>query len=228
MHRFMALPLLHPVDEEIVMMNRRLALPLFACAIGGLVACGNSSAPSSSSASSPTAPSSGPSPAAPTGTATFSVMLTDSPFTDAKALLLTFSEVSAHSTGGDWKTLAFVGGATSRTCDLKKLTGPQDVLGTGPLAAGHYTQIRLVVASAVLYFDNPSVGPACAPAIASPAGKSADVTIPSGEVKLNREFDLTSSNATTMVLDFDGDQSVHETGNGRYMMSPVVGIVSVH
>jgi hypothetical protein len=31
-----------------------------------------------------------------------------------------------------------------------------------------------------------------------------------------------------MVLDFDGDQSVHETGNGRYMMSPVVGIVSVH
>jgi len=193
------------------------------------IACGgNSSAPTSASGGAPTAPSAGAPSGTPSSTpATFNVMLTDSPFSDAKALLLTFSEVSAHTTGGDWETLPFAGGATSRTCDLKKLMGAQDVLGTGPLAPGHYTQIRLVVASAAVYFDNPSLGPACATAIAPPAGASAQVTIPSGEVKLNREFDLTSTSATTMVLDFDGDRSVHQTGNGRYMMSPVVGIVSV-
>jgi hypothetical protein len=29
-------------------------------------------------------------------------------------------------------------------------------------------------------------------------------------------------------LDFDGDKSVHMTGNGKYnMMSPVIGVVSV-
>jgi hypothetical protein len=154
-------------------------------------------------------------------------MLKDGPFVGAKALLLTFSDVSAHLSGGDFTSLPFVGGASSRTCDLEKLTTAQDVLGTGPLPVGHYTQIRLVVTSATIYFDNASAGPACSTSIAAPAGRNAAVTIPSGEVKLNREFDLTATHATTMLLDFDGDQSVKETGNGRYMMTPVISIVSV-
>jgi hypothetical protein len=32
---------------------------------------------------------------------------------------------------------------------------------------------------------------------------------------------------TTIVLDFDGDKSIKETGNGRFMMSPVIGVKSV-
>jgi hypothetical protein len=32
----------------------------------------------------------------------------------------------------------------------------------------------------------------------------------------------------TMLLDFDGNQSIHATGSGRYMMSPVVTILSVN
>jgi hypothetical protein len=84
------------------------------------------------------------------------------------------------------------------------------------------------VTNATIYFDKASAaGPACALTIAAPGGRNATVTIPSGEVKLNREFDLTATHATTMLLDFDGDQSVKETGNGRYMMTPVIGIVSV-
>lgn len=63
--------------------------------------------------------------------------------------------------------------------------------------------------------------------IATPAGRSAPVEIPSGEVRLNRQFDLTANAATTILLDFDGDQSVRETGNGRYMMTPVITVVSV-
>lgn len=168
------------------------------------------------------------SPTGPTGGAgTLTVMLKDSPFSDAKSLLVTFSEVSAHRAEGEWTTLPFSGAATRRTCDLKKLTDAQDVLGTGPLAPGHYTMLRLVVSSASLYFDNAASGPACAPTVAAPAGRSAAVEIPSGEVKLNREFELTSTTASTILLDFDGDRSVRETGNGRYMMSPVIGIVSV-
>jgi len=30
------------------------------------------------------------------------------------------------------------------------------------------------------------------------------------------------------VIDFDGNQSIHLTGNGRYMMSPVISILSVN
>src|SRR5947208_7445611 len=157
---------------------------------------------------------------------TLNVMLKDSPFSDAKALLVTFSEVSAHVSGaGGFSVLPFSGGGTSRTCDLKKLATAQDILGTGTLAAGHYTQVRLVVTSSVLYFDNASTGAACAATIAAPAGKSASVTVNSGDVKLNREFDVTASGATTILVDFNGDQSIKQEGNGSYSMSPVVAVV---
>ena len=193
----------------------RLAHSLLAGAILAACAC---------SSSNPMSPSSG---------ASLNVMIKDSPFSDAKALLVTFSEVSAHASGGDFMRVPFApapgasSGPTSRTCDLKKLTTAQDVLGTGPLPAGHYTQVRLIVASAVIYFDNASTGAACAPTIAAPAGRNAAVDIPSGEVRLNREFDLATSGGKTILLDFDGDQSVRETGNGRFMMTPVIAIVSV-
>jgi len=163
-------------------------------------------------------------------TGTMRMMLKDSPFTDAKSLLVTFSEVDAHKSDtadSSWAKIPFAAAATARTCDLKKLQTAQDVLGTGPLATGHYTQVRLVVSSAAVYFDNAATGDACAPTIGAPAGRTASVTIPSGEVKLNREFDVSSGTTTTMLLDFDGDKSVRETGNGQFMMSPVISVVSV-
>jgi len=170
----------------------------------------------------------GSSPTSPTVSGgTLNVRLTDSPFSDARSLLVTFSEVDAHRTASDFTRLPFTEGASSRTCDLKKLTGAQDVLGTGMLAAGHYTMLRLVVSSSTLYFDNAAAGAACGATIAAPAGRSASVDIPSGEVRLNREFDLTTTAATTILVDFNGDQSVRESGNGRYSMSPVISIVSV-
>ena len=163
--------------------------------------------------------------------ATLSIRITDSPFSDAKAVLVTFSTVNVHLADGDsWQTIPFTSGST-RTCDLKKLQGPTDVLGVGSLPSGHYTQVRLVVSSANIYFDNASSGPACG-SIAAPAGKSASVDIPSGEVKLNHEFTVSGS-ASTMVLDFDGDQSIKATGSGngksptKYMMTPVIRVVSV-
>jgi hypothetical protein len=195
----------------------------------------NPSTPAPTDPSNPTppsGPSNPPAPAPPVGNGSLTVMLKDSPFSDAKALLVSFSEVNVHASGGAWITLPFAGGASSRTCDLKKLQTATDILGVGPLAAGHYTQLRLVVSSATIYFQNASSGPPCAASIATPAGTNAPVTIPSGEIKLNREFDLASNGGTMILLDFDGDQSVKLTGNGnsnngKYMMTPVIGVVSV-
>jgi len=189
-------------------MRLRLAV-ILACAIG---------APGCSS-DSPTSPS---------GTGTLRLMLKDTPFTDAKAVLVTFSEVTAHrSTEADFTKLPFAGGATSRTCDLKKLQTAQDVLGTGPLMAGQYTQVRLVVSTATLYFDNAASGDACAAAVEAPGGRNAPLEIPSGEVKLNRQFTVPEGGTTTMLLDFDGDRSIRLTGSNRYMMIPVIAVVSV-
>lgn len=163
----------------------------------------------------------------PTGTSRLTVLLKDTPFADATSLLVTFSEVSVHRADGEWVTVPFSGEASSRTCDLKKLTSAQDVLGTGPLTPGRYTMVRLVVTSAALYFEQTAAGPACAPTIAALAGRAGVVEIPSGVVRLNRPFEVTEGAGTTMLLDFDGDRSVRETGNGRFMMTPVITVVSV-
>jgi hypothetical protein len=73
----------------------------------------------------------------PSGSGRLSLMIKDSPYSDAKALLVTFSEVTAHRDGeGGFSKLPF-GDATasSRTCDLKKLVDRQDLLGVGTLPA---------------------------------------------------------------------------------------------
>jgi hypothetical protein len=185
------------------------------------------------------------------------VKLTDSPFSDAKAVLVTFDGISVHRSGQGWETVDFANGATERTCDLKKLQGPTDVLGSALLPAGHYTQIRLQVKSATIHFDNASTSAtACAPSITVPGTRFANVKVPSGEVKLNREFTLDAGGTVTMVLDFDGDKSIRQQGgggngngnggngngngngngssggasapeNGSYSLQPVVAIVSV-
>jgi hypothetical protein len=46
-------------------------------------------------------------------------------------------------------------------------------------------------------------------------------------VKLNREFDVPAGGSTAMLLDFDGDRSILQTGTGSYMMRPVIAVVSV-
>lgn len=176
----------------------------------------------------------------PSAASSLNVMITDSPFTDAKALLVTFNDVSVHASGGGWASLPFSpdsGGqaVTTRTCDIKRLIGgAQDVLGTAPLAAGHYTQIRLNVASAQVYFTATTTGPdACVPGATMPLSDSADmgtpVTVSSGQLILNRPFDLASTGTTPtqILLDFNGDGSMMQTGPGVYRMTPVITVVSV-
>ena len=170
----------------------------------------------------------GGSPTGPSNAANLTVSITDSPFSGAMAVLVTFSSVEVHRADEEWTPVPFPGGTSTRTCDLKKLEGAEDVLSVGTLEPGHYTQIRLMVDSATLYFETPlaAMDPACDEMIDSPAGASAPLEIPSGEVKLNRQFEL-GNEATEILLDFDGDTSIRETGNGRYIMTPVIGIVSV-
>ena len=169
-------------------------------------------------------------PTTPSNGGTLTVMIKDSPFTDATALLVTFGNpVNVHMSGGDWTNLPFADGGTSRTCDLKRLVASEDILGTGPLAAGHYTQLRLTVTAATIYFTNTTTGPACGPSVAVSAGAETGtaVSVPSGMLILNREFDVTQSTTTRILLDFDGDQSVQQTGPGAYKMTPVINVVSV-
>jgi Domain of unknown function (DUF4382) len=112
---------------------------------------------------------------------------------------------------------------------LKRLETAQAALGSQPLDSGHYTQVRLVVKRAVIDFEHQTTGDPCAvpaPPVVLPSNQT-NLTIPSGEVKLIRGFDVPEGETKTMLLDFDGDKSVHQLGTGEYSMSPVIDVVSV-
>ena len=222
-------------------------LPLALVSIA--IACGGSpvkspTAATSVAASSDSTSGSGATPGTggSSGTGTLSVMIKDSPITQPTAVLVTFSELSAHKSGdgtseGEWVTVPFAvtptppAGPATRTCDLMKLTNAQDVLGIGTLAAGHYTQLRVTVTAVKVYFETETSGPACAAAMtldpSDPVEVATPVDVPSGTLKLNREFTVPDGGLTTIVLDFDAEKSIHQTGNGTYKMTPVIAIVSV-
>jgi hypothetical protein len=164
---------------------------------------------------------------APSTPATLNIMLKDAPFADARAVFVTFAEVSVRTSTTDFTTVPFANNVSARTCDLKQLMSASDLLGSGTLTTGHYTQIRLVVASATLFFDNPAAGPPCGAVLPMPQGRNASASVLSGEVRLNQEFDISTSKATTIVVDFDGGRSLNVTGTGGYMLLPVMSVVSV-
>lgn len=191
------------------------------------VAVGAASCSSSESTTSPSPSSSGGGGGGNAGLGTLQVLMKDSPFSDAEAVLVTFTEVSAHHTGAAWQRLPFAEAAEARTCDLKRLEEVTDLLGVGQLEAGHYTQLRLEVSRTRIYWDNKSTGPACAPTIIAPLGTFSEATVPSGKLHLNRQFTIDPGATTTITLDFDGDKSIKQTGNGKYMMQPVIAVVAV-
>lgn len=122
---------------------------------------------------------------------------------------ITFSEVKIHkaNSGNDsgWQTLPM----RNQTLDLASLTNVSALLATGNVDAGKYTQIRLVVVSAVGTMAN---------------GTIVNFTVPSGELKTTHPFNVTSGHTETLTLDFDLSKSIIHTGSG-WKFKPVLGSV---
>jgi hypothetical protein len=144
------------------------------------------------------------------GTGSLVMKLTDAPpelnITEA---LVTISQVNVHyaginDTNGSWITIV----NTSQTFDLILLQNATEVLGGETLAAGWYTQIRLFVESALVTID----------------GMQYDLQIPSKNIKLITPFLVQDNETLTLTLDFDVQKSVHENGNGNYIMRPTIKV----
>jgi PKD repeat protein len=103
---------------------------------------------------------------------------------------------------------------TSQTFDLIALQNVTDLLGQENLTAGKYTQIRLTVESAIIIINTSD-------------GNTEEhvLTIPSNKVKLIKPFWIYENETTTLTLDFDIHESVHKTGNNKYMMKPTIKVI---
>jgi hypothetical protein len=147
------------------------------------------------------------------GTGTLVFKITDAPsdlnITHAN---ITISQVQVHmSTGGGNNTTAgwYTVVNESQTFDLIALLNVTELFGSANLSVGMYTQIRLTVESCVITVD----------------GTEYDCTVPSGAIKLIKPFVLRANQTTTLIMDFDAQKSISETGNHAYKFKPVIKVM---
>src|SRR5262249_973256 len=127
------------------------------------------------------------------------------PIPGVTAVNVTVTRVDAH-VGSQWMTL----GTPNTTINLLDFVTHDTLLSSGPLPAGTYSQVRFIVSDANVV----------------DASGTHNLTIPSGMqtgIKVNVDFTIQANTLTDILLDFNLQQSLHVTGNGKYMFSPVVG-----
>ncbi len=95
-----------------------------------------------------------------------------------------------------------------QTYDLLKLkaSGNQMLLADVNLTNGTYRQVRLTVSKVV---------------VTDASGEHA-AKLPSGELKLVGKFVINDNSTSTIKFDFIADESLHMTGEGRYIFAPVI------
>lgn len=177
----------------------------------GLVACGGGSGSSS--------------------TGTLKLAMTDAPACGYDHVYVTVNKIrvnqSASANGTEptgWSDMTI---PTQRIDLLSLNNGVLQELGSMPLPAGTYQQVRLVLA------DNPSnptsTNPLANALVLSGTSNEIALTTPSAQqsgYKLQARFDVLSGQVADMVLDFDACRSIVKAGaSGNYNLKPVVSVI---
>jgi len=137
---------------------------------------------------------------------TLEVRVTDAPDADVSSVLVTVEGVEVHRADpGEWRRV--VEGPV--TFDLVALTGVEAVLGSEPLEAGRYTQVRLDVNSVDV----------------TRSGVTGEAEVPSGTLKLVGTFVLEPDETTIITLDFDLEKSLVQRGGQTPLFKPVVKLL---
>lgn len=149
------------------------------------------------------------------GKSNLKIYLVDSP-ASLDSVIIFVKRVEVHKAGSDSTSGWIVLNNTTRSFNLLDLrNGAKAVLGDSVLQPGQYTQIRLILDNGSYVVEN---------------GMKHNLTVPSGfqtGIKLNHEFTLLPDNLYELVLDFNVDKSIHMTGNGKYMMKPVIRVTPI-
>jgi hypothetical protein len=164
---------------------------------------------------------------------TLGVSLTDAPACGFDQVNVTVSRVRVHQSdnasenAAGWTDITLNPPRKINLLDLNDPTQPNlalESLGETALAAGHYTQLRLVLVpnNGGPLFANSVVlsGP--------PPSSEIPLDTPSAVqtgIKLIHQFTVASGQRVDLLLDFDACKSIVQTGNGTYKLKPVIKVI---
>ncbi|MBI4147457.1 DUF4382 domain-containing protein [Candidatus Woesearchaeota archaeon] len=120
------------------------------------------------------------------------------------SLMVTVDSVQVHSAAEGWVIVS----SKPQTFDLLKLKiqGSQELLADVTLNEGTYQQLRLNISKVVV----------------TDAEGEHEAKLPSGELKIVGNLEVKANSTSTASFDFIADESLHVTGNGEYILAPVV------
>ncbi len=157
------------------------------------------------------------------GAGALSVRLTDGQSCSYDAVFVTIEKVRVHRNANaaenadGWEELVL---SPARRVDLMTLrNGAFQELGTLPLAAGDYSQVRLVLAetgNSAPYANQLTLEDGTQLALSTPSAQQSGL-------KVNVQMSIEAGETAELVLDFDPCKSVVKAGNsGNYNLKPVI------
>ena len=146
---------------------------------------------------------------------TLSLLLKDAPVENAKNIWVTVSQIKVHLASPD---SFIVISNTEQKFDLLFLKNNPTPIAQATLEAGHYNQIRMpVVLGKIVFVEN---------------GKDVEypLDVPSDEIKIPVQFEITAGGTTQIILDFDAANSIHVVKKGKndsYLLRPVIHVEGI-
>jgi hypothetical protein len=141
------------------------------------------------------------------------IRMTDDP-ADYNAVLIDIRDVQINVTGDDkngWQSLPGVHAGVYNLLDL--VNDKDTLLVDADIPTGRLHQVRLVLGS-----NNAVVVDGVTIPLETPSAQQSGL-------KLNVQQDVTGGILYTMLLDFDAAKSIVKTGNGKYILKPVIRTV---
>ena len=142
--------------------------------------------------------------AAETGRVIFTITDAAADMGSVTSVKVTVDSVSVHSASEGWVAVS----SAPETYDLLQLKtrGTNALLADAQLKAGNYEQVRLMISTVVV----------------TDATGDHEAKLPSDELKIAGDLTISANSTATAMFDFLVDESLHVTGNGEYILAPVV------
>jgi len=138
------------------------------------------------------------------GKVVFAVTDATAEIKNISSINITINEISVHSDKEGWVVVS----SATKEFDLLKLKseGALELAAQSNLKVGTYDQVRLNISKVVVVKE----------------GQSIEAKLPSNKMTLTGSLVVNADTTSTITFDFLADKSLHMTGNGKFILVPVV------